>query len=263
MAGPTTTFQTGVHGSRPAASAGCVLYSCTTHSLIYRSDGSAWTTFLTIPTGSGVATDPIWDAAGDLAVGSGADTAAKLTLGAAGGHVSRLNGAVAWNSGTSNPTATTGDRYWRTDLGMEVYYDGTRWLTTQIFRDNLIGAAGLAENASASTSLARIPTWSGLSYDIYALHAHVMMMTPAGGTLNGSHFWTFEVLKYNATGTNSVIATRGNSADTAGNWTTTAIAINAVVTAASGVMLYAQATKTGSPNGLYCSASITYRLVIT
>lgn len=42
MAGPTTLFQTGTHGSRPAASAGCVLYWCTTHSIFYRSDGSAW-----------------------------------------------------------------------------------------------------------------------------------------------------------------------------------------------------------------------------
>lgn len=52
MAGPTTLFQTGIHSARPAASAGCVLYSCTTHSLVYRSDGSAWTTFLTLPSGS-------------------------------------------------------------------------------------------------------------------------------------------------------------------------------------------------------------------
>lgn len=34
--------------------------------------------------GSGLATDTLWDAAGDLVVGTGADTAAKLTLGATG-----------------------------------------------------------------------------------------------------------------------------------------------------------------------------------
>ena len=51
MPGVTTAYQTGVHGSRPAADAGCILYSCTTHSLIYRSDGTNWTTFLTLPSG--------------------------------------------------------------------------------------------------------------------------------------------------------------------------------------------------------------------
>lgn len=51
-----------------------------------------------IGAGSGnVATDAIWDAAGDLAVGSGANTAAKLSIGATNGMVlARVSGAVAW-----------------------------------------------------------------------------------------------------------------------------------------------------------------------
>lgn len=51
-----------------------------------------------IGSGSGnVATDAIWDAAGDLAVGSGANTAAKLAIGATNGMaVQRVSGAVAW-----------------------------------------------------------------------------------------------------------------------------------------------------------------------
>lgn len=85
MPGVTTAYQNGVHGSRPAASAGCILYACSTHSLIYRSDGSSWATWMTIgSTTTTVASDAIWDAAGDLAVGTGADTAAKLSLGASG-----------------------------------------------------------------------------------------------------------------------------------------------------------------------------------
>lgn len=52
MPGVTTAYQTGVHGSRPAANSGCILYSCTTHGLVYRSDGTSWTTWLTLPSGS-------------------------------------------------------------------------------------------------------------------------------------------------------------------------------------------------------------------
>jgi hypothetical protein len=45
-----------------------------------------------------VATDPIWDAAGDLAVGSGANTAARLAIGATNGMaLQRVSGAVAWS----------------------------------------------------------------------------------------------------------------------------------------------------------------------
>lgn len=96
MAGPTTLFQTGVHGSLPAATAGCVLYACTTHSKVYRSDGTTWTDWMTIPTGASMATDTLWDAAGDLAVGSGADTAARLALGAAGTVLRSSGSAVSW-----------------------------------------------------------------------------------------------------------------------------------------------------------------------
>lgn len=96
MAGPTTTFQTGVHASLPAASAGCVLYACTTHSKVYRSSGTAWSDWMTIPTGASMGTDPLWDAAGDLAVGTGADTAAKLTKGADGTVLRMASGSVGW-----------------------------------------------------------------------------------------------------------------------------------------------------------------------
>jgi hypothetical protein len=52
-------------------------------------------------TGGSVATDAIWDAAGDLAVGSGANTAAKLTKGADGTVLTMVAGAVAWAAGGS------------------------------------------------------------------------------------------------------------------------------------------------------------------
>lgn len=43
-----------------------------------------------------VATDPIWDAAGDLAVGTGADTAARLAKGADRTVLQMASGAVGW-----------------------------------------------------------------------------------------------------------------------------------------------------------------------
>jgi len=46
--------------------------------------------------GGAVATDAIWDAAGDLAVGSGANTAAKLTAGAEGRVLKIVSSVPAW-----------------------------------------------------------------------------------------------------------------------------------------------------------------------
>ena len=93
---------TGTHAARPAASAvpEGTLYSCTDHSLVYQSDTATWATWLTSAAGS-VATDAIWDTAGDLAVGTGANTAAKLAAGATSGHVLTSNGsgvAPSWQA---------------------------------------------------------------------------------------------------------------------------------------------------------------------
>jgi hypothetical protein len=74
---------TGNHAGRPAANAvpAGTLYSCTTHALIYQSDGSAtWSTYASLVGDVSVAT--IWDTKGDLAVATGADAASKLAAGA-------------------------------------------------------------------------------------------------------------------------------------------------------------------------------------
>jgi hypothetical protein len=51
-----------------------------------------------------VATDAIWDAAGDLAVGSGANTAGRLAKGNEGDVLTISGGNVAWGAGGSGLT---------------------------------------------------------------------------------------------------------------------------------------------------------------
>jgi len=62
---------------------GCILQ--------YNTTSSRWRA-IAAPASGGVATDTIWDAKGDLAVGTGADTAQKLALGATGKFL-RVNSA--------------------------------------------------------------------------------------------------------------------------------------------------------------------------
>lgn len=92
------------------------------------------------PFGSGggsVATDTIWDAAGDLVQGTGADTAAKLSAGTAG-YFLKSGGAgtaVAWaareldyveyTSGSINVTATAAGSATTIITGNAVSYDGS------------------------------------------------------------------------------------------------------------------------------------------
>jgi hypothetical protein len=51
---------------------------------VYQSTGSSWGAWLSAPAATSVATDAIFDAKGDLVAGTGADTAAKLTVGSNG-----------------------------------------------------------------------------------------------------------------------------------------------------------------------------------
>lgn len=79
------------------ATAGVNLYGCTaTNTWTLLGDGGGG--------GGAVATDAIWDAAGDLAVGSGANTAVRLAKGNDGDVLTISGGNVAWGAGGSGMT---------------------------------------------------------------------------------------------------------------------------------------------------------------
>lgn len=259
MPGVTTAYQNGIHSARPAANAGCILYACSTHSLIYRSDGSSWATWMTIGTSTtSVATDPIFDAAGDIPVGTGADTAAKLAIGAAGGAVSRVNGAVAWNSGTSFPSAATGDRYWRTDLGKEAYYDGTRWLCTCPHTTDIAQTDHLLATSGDTFAINAIPT----DYGIYLVKGWFSFLN--SGTNDGSNYWSCQLFsKTSASGGNT---NRGSAVTTASSaasqWLSLPITLG-IAMATTQVGLGAIVSKTGASGALYWAAAVEYRHILT
>lgn len=88
-----------VEAAAPSTPAGSrVVVYAKADGLMYSKDDAGTETLMSSGASSGsVATDTIWDAAGDLAVGSGANTAAKLAIGATNGMaLMRVSGAVAW-----------------------------------------------------------------------------------------------------------------------------------------------------------------------
>jgi hypothetical protein len=106
-------FATGDHASRPAASAvgSGALYSCTTHGLVYQSDGSSWTTWATLGGGAVAADDvSITDSGGYF---TGTDVEAALQeLGAGGGGGGLTQAYVGYNTiGASEETLTANRQY--------------------------------------------------------------------------------------------------------------------------------------------------------
>ncbi len=206
-------------------------------------------------TGTGVAADTFWDAAGDLAVGSGADTAARLALGAAGGALSRVNGAVAWNSGTSFPTAATGDRYWRTDLGMEFYYDGTRWLSVQLGSLVMHSDVTLPQAASFSVR-APYPAWSGS--DIWLVAAQTWFYVVGGTALGASHKWVGVLNNQPAATTFDTVNIASGASDASRQSSLTAVG---ALLGSTNFYLLMQWTKTGTPGTLFALTTLTFRYV--
>ena len=149
----------GTHAARPAAAgppAGS-LYSCTTDSLIYRTDGTSWATWATLGgVGGSVATDAIWDAAGDLAVGTGANTGARLAVGASG-TVPKSNGTtLAYDfppghgfdyvaiTSSSTTTATTEGTATTAITGTSIAYDGSTVILVEVVVPYLVLTATAA-----------------------------------------------------------------------------------------------------------------------
>jgi hypothetical protein len=213
------------------------------------------------PAGSGaVATDAIWDAAGDLAVGSGADTAARLAIGAAGGALSRVNGAVAWNSGTAFPTAATGDRYLRTDAPggvREWYYDGTRWLSEQIFEVPVAITVGQTVNAVISYF-----GWPTSGLDIWAIEWRGSIFVST--TNDGTKYWTVYVYKTDTGAANAtIIGQVGTSAGAANTELASVATIGAVVDVSAWPAGYVYFVKTSTPGTGTPRGALRYRLIGT
>lgn len=97
MPGVTTAYQTGDHASRPANGAGCILYRCTTHDLIYRDDGTTWITWATLGTAGAYAPGGTDVAVADGGTGASTASAARANLGALADTdaITYLDGTVA------------------------------------------------------------------------------------------------------------------------------------------------------------------------
>lgn len=98
---PTITipgmFLTGNHAGRPAASAvgSGAIYSCSTHSLLYQSDGSSWSTWANLA-GTGLV-DPM-TTRGDIIVRNSSNATARLGVGAANKFLHSDGTDPAWAS---------------------------------------------------------------------------------------------------------------------------------------------------------------------
>lgn len=187
----------------------------------------------------------------------------RLFLGEDGAlHLKDSAGAVTTAgsaAGTSFPGApATGERYFRTDRGIEYYYDGTRWLSA--FQRTLPIDCRTAQVSGISSTVtvgnAVIP-----GSDIFIESMRVAAFASGSGSFDGSNYWTFTLDKLTTANVATNVATVTANSQSLSEWKLWTATANALVQGSAHIAFRLIATKTGTPANLFFGSEITYRLV--
>jgi hypothetical protein len=191
-------------------------------------------------------------------------------------HLRDSAGAVTFlGSGTAFPTAATGARVFRTDLGMEFYYDGTRWLSTQLLtiRSSAYVAATAGGSATGDLRINQASTGEGGRHqapgaegasDIYLVRHRVVFQVQGGGTaLSASHKWVGTLVGYDTSvGATGTVATTTIDSGSSSVFRESTVSIGAV-RAANTLFYILSWTKTGTPGDLVADSVLSYRIIAT
>jgi len=161
------------------------------------------------------------------------------------------------NAGTSFPVSpTTNDQFFRTDRGLLYYWDGTRWLTVQVYKKSLIPKT-LPDYTANGTFLYAV---AEDATNFWVTDAVILSRISTAG--DASNYWTFDLQSIDNTGGGVVatLATRNTQADST-VFHDNRVTIGALFgTAATWMIL--KGTKTGAPGNIqWLTCEVNYRLV--
>jgi hypothetical protein len=106
-------------------------------------------TVLNVPTPTTVSNDLVWDAQGDLVIGSGPDAAIRLGVGSGGAFLRSTGTNVEWSTATYPNSAATGDIIYASSLNnFDILTPGT---SGHVLTSNGVGAAPSYQALSTNT----------------------------------------------------------------------------------------------------------------
>lgn len=188
-------------------------------------------------------------------------TSYSLTLG--GGNLA-VDGFWRGGSSAFPGSPSTHDRYYRTDLEQWFYYDGTRWLTVQLFTLLLAQAPGAAALAASLAATLSTPMPVSPGSDIWLDKLYTQFFVNAGTALSGSHSWVGAFNKRPTGNTDTLVATVTINSGSSSVWRTDTTTIGALQNNGTTHYVSSQAwTKTGTPGNLSYYSYLTYRIVAT
>jgi len=191
---------------------------------------------------------------GTPAMGHASVREAQSTL-----SIMRLDSGVAnytgplWGSGTAFPSGpATNQRYTRTDLGLDFYWDGTRWVTTTLYTMQP-SFQEIASSSGWSSSTITRGAMPHPTLDIYIVD--FWADTYVATTNDGSNYWTMALNGV----TGASLSTVSNAASSLIQETA---AVGQVKTAGN-AWIQCDITKMSSPGGLTATIAFSYRLIGT
>lgn len=175
------------------------------------------------------------------------------------GWILRGNGSMNLGGSAFPGAPVTNDHYFRTDIGLDFAYDGSRWLSDLI--TDAIGPNETAQPWSATTAF-RWGGWQGEpgATDIWVVSFDTTFFVAAGGTaLGASHLWQTDAA--GMLGAYALTTARIDSGASAA-WRSIRQA-SGVLLGSTEVGLSFTVTKVGTPGTLRQITRINYRLVAT
>ncbi len=178
------------------------------------------------------------------------------------GWTLRGNGSMNLGGASFPGSPVTGDVYYRTDHDLLFKYDGTNWLSTDLFVMKLDGLFNQSVTLG-SQQCAPCPTPSGGS-DIFLVDLVAQFLVNAGTALSGSHKWVGTFNKQPTGNTNTLLVTITIDSGASSVWRVSTTAIDALMNAGTVHYAFSQVwTKTGTPGNLFLQWYCTYRIVAT
>lgn len=174
-------------------------------------------------------------------------------------RLSRALSAYHWiigGKGVAFPTSpVTNDLFFRTDLGLLCFYDGSQWVTANEYEMPFTpGQEGNYGVTTAPANLLWAPRFSSYNVILTRAAATGVVVT----TNNGSNYWTItlysdsaSIWSFNTSGWTAGTATNNNN-----------ISLGSTVYGPSLYFRWRADSKTGTPGALTLSGALKYRLVV-
>lgn len=165
----------------------------------------------------------------------------------------KINGNFAeLFGGTSFPgTPGLNDRYYRTDRNIEYFWNGTRWLSTQLFS---VDMPAIPAGIGATTLYYALPAFLN-QYDLWLETLEATVFRAAAGE------WDVVLSKRTSADVPTTLVTLDGSVDATGVYINKTAAINDLMQVSAHKMLGISYTEISGTAGFLGLASVTYRLV--